>query len=381
MQKFGASTNFDDYIFLNRWALTFLGMWTIDNRFDHGVAKILHRLHITFLFVLMLLLIIPQWLDLYIFWGNINANAETVVLNVFTITAILKLLCCILTANVFNDVLMSLKSDWNETMDTSNPAKEKHREILLKMASSAFNYTKQYAFIMYVTALLYFISPFVGMQPGDLRIRKYPFFGWYHFDRFSNLNYGICYVSQVMSGTVVGTTNFAMDSIFLVSLYHHSAQLQILQHDLAELVSAGCNSANVINNLIKKHQKYIRISQMLQVIFNGSSLQQLLISCVIICVIGLKLIIALEDGGYESLIYIMFMGLALLQILLYCQSGDVLISESLQVGYATYQSPWTSVNLSSIRSISLMILRSQKPLTISAGKIYVLSLQNFTMVT
>ncbi|XP_011505125.1 PREDICTED: odorant receptor 13a-like isoform X2 [Ceratosolen solmsi marchali] len=319
MQKFGASTNFDDYIFLNRWALTFLGMWTIDNRFDHGVAKILHRLHITFLFVLMLLLIIPQWLDLYIFWGNINANAETVVLNVFTITAILKLLCCILTANVFN--------------------------------------------------------------PGDLRIRKYPFFGWYHFDRFSNLNYGICYVSQVMSGTVVGTTNFAMDSIFLVSLYHHSAQLQILQHDLAELVSAGCNSANVINNLIKKHQKYIRISQMLQVIFNGSSLQQLLISCVIICVIGLKLIIALEDGGYESLIYIMFMGLALLQILLYCQSGDVLISESLQVGYATYQSPWTSVNLSSIRSISLMILRSQKPLTISAGKIYVLSLQNFTMVT
>lgn len=90
-----------------------------------------------------------------------------------------------------------MKRNWNLAMNDAGPEQEKYREILLDVAGKARNYTKRYGILMYSTASLYFVSPFVGMQGDTLRIRKYPFFGWYYFDRFSDLYYGLCYASQV----------------------------------------------------------------------------------------------------------------------------------------------------------------------------------------
>lgn len=94
---------FDDYTFLNRWGLTFLGIWKNekDEKSDGFAKNILHRIHTIVLFVLMTLLLIPQWLDLYVLRGNIDANAETFVLNVFTITALLKLWNFLIVAEIF----------------------------------------------------------------------------------------------------------------------------------------------------------------------------------------------------------------------------------------------------------------------------------------
>jgi hypothetical protein len=92
---------------------------------------------------------------------------------------------------------MTLKSNWSVVMNSTNPRKDKHIHILLKRAKSALNRSKQYAFVMYITATLYVVSPFVGMQSNSLHVRKYPFFGWYYIDRSSNLIYWICFLAQV----------------------------------------------------------------------------------------------------------------------------------------------------------------------------------------
>ena len=90
-----------------------------------------------------------------------------------------------------------MKDSWMETMNDERENSEEHVEILLDVANKAFSYTKRYGFLMYSTATMYFISPFLGMQEEGLRVRKYPFFGWYYFDRFSNYYYALCYLSQV----------------------------------------------------------------------------------------------------------------------------------------------------------------------------------------
>ncbi|XP_008206776.1 odorant receptor 78 isoform X1 [Nasonia vitripennis] len=395
--------SFDEYTFLNRWGLTFLGIWKSDAEARGGpLRRFLHRLHVTILFTLLMLLLLPQWMDMYVLWGNIDANAETFVLNVFTITALLKLWCFLSARQIFEvpenaraatearvyflkfeikQVIDTMKENWRRTMSGDEPGRKTHREILLDMAGKARDYTKRYGLLMYSTATMYFVSPFVGMQRDNVRIRKYPFFGWYYFDRFSNLYYGICYASQVIIGIVVGTSNYAMDSIFLVAIYHTCARLQMLQHDLKKIGEDRENrSPEEIVQLIRLHQREIRDAKRLTKIFNGSSLQQLLVSCVIICIIGFKLIIALNDGGFEFLVYVAFMFVALLQIFLYCRPGDELIVQSTAVGYAAYQSHWTSLEAESIRKIMFMILRSQTSLKMTAGNFYVLSLPNFTMI-
>nr|QGW50333.1 odorant receptor 3 [Chouioia cunea] len=371
---------FDDYTFLNRWGLTFLGIWRNESKADRSFRKVLHNLHVLVLFGLMTLLLIPQWLDLYVFWGNIDANAETFVLNVFTICAMNKLYYFHSARRVFKDLVSTMADNWEETMSETGPDGVKHRDILLDMASKARVYTMRYGFLMYSTASMYFVSPFMGMQPDDLRVRKYPFFGWYYFDRFSDVYYGLCYLSQLMAGVSVGTSNYSTDSIFLVAIYHSCAQLRIIQHDLQKLGEESNVSQAKIIRLVDKHQRAIRTARKLEAMFSGSSMQQLLVSCIIICIIGLKIIVALDQGGFQVLVYVAFMFVALLQIFLYCQPGDELVSQSEAVGYAVYQSMWYALDVPAKKKIQTIILRSQRPLKMTAGSFYVLSLPNFTKI-
>lgn len=90
-----------------------------------------------------------------------------------------------------------MKENWDLTMNDTGEDQDEYRRILLDMAGKAQNYTRRYGLLMYSTASMYFVSPFLGMQEDDVRVRKYPFFGWYYFDRFSNFYYGLCYASQV----------------------------------------------------------------------------------------------------------------------------------------------------------------------------------------
>ncbi|XP_014219935.1 odorant receptor 13a-like [Copidosoma floridanum] len=362
--------SFDDYTFLNRWGLTFLGIWKC--RRTRGLP---HRVHVAVLFGFLFSLLIPQWLDLYILWGNIDANAETFVLNVFTVTALLKLWCFLKVRDVFEEVMGILRNNWKVTMASHEP---QHREILLEMAAKARAYTRRYGLLMYSTAFMYFVSPFTGLQHDDLRVRKYPFFGWYYFDRSSGYCYAACYALQVMAGIVVGTGNYAMDSIFFVAMYHSCARLRMLQYDLKRI---GDNNTNArIAELVRQHQREIRNSQKLKTIFQGSSFQQLLVSCIIICVIGFKLIIALNERSLAFLIYVAFLFVALLQIFLYCRPGEEIICQSTAIGSAVYQACWCSLDPVSIKKIILIILRSQCPLKMTAGKFFVLSLTNFTKI-
>ncbi|XP_058796035.1 odorant receptor 9a-like isoform X2 [Phymastichus coffea] len=373
---------FDDYTFLNRWGLTFLGVWRDEGKADRLLRNCLHNFHVLILFGLMTLLLVPQWLDIYVLWGNIDANTETLVLVVFTICAMNKLYCLLSARHIFKDLISTMEENWKETMSETGPEAAKHRDILLDMASKARVYTIRYGFLMYSTASMYFVSPFMGMQQDHVRARKYPFFGWYYFDRFSDFYYGLCYLSQLMAGVSVGTSNYSADSIFLVAIYHSCAQLRIIQHDLKKLggESDASTSPGRVTDLIGKHQKEIRTARKLAALFTGSSFQQLLVSCAIICIIGFKIIITLDQGGFQVLVYVAFMFVALLQIFLYCRPGDELITQSTAVGYAVYQSRWYALDVPTKRKVNMMILRSQRPLKMTAGSFYVLSLPNFTKI-
>ncbi|KAL7291377.1 hypothetical protein TKK_0014971 [Trichogramma kaykai] len=381
------AATFDDYTFLNRWGLTFLGIWRLNNG---GLRTALRQLHVAALFAAMTLLLIPQWLDLYVLRGNIDANAETFVLNVFTLTAMLKLYCFHRAGDTFEKVLLDMESNWRQVMRHDESTKTSHRveghaRILLAMAGKGFDYTRRYGLLMYSTACMYFVSPFLGMQKDGLRARMYPFFGWYYFDRDSDLYYGLFYLSQVMIGIVVGTCNYSMDSIFFVAIYHSCAQFRIIHHDVErigadEMELDRATTKQKLLRIIVKHQKEIRSAERLETMFNAASMQQLLVSCIIICVIGFKLIIALNDGGFEVLVYVAFMVIALMQIFLYCRPGDELITQSLAVGYAAWQSQWTNLGTESISKLATIIQRSQRPMRIAAGNVYVLSLPNFTMI-
>ncbi|XP_015604269.1 uncharacterized protein LOC107272058 isoform X3 [Cephus cinctus] len=318
---------FDNYILLNKFGLRLLGLWPIPE--DSAKWKFtLKKLHVSLVYVLLLSLLVPQLLDLYILWGDVDANVENLCTSLTTFTVLAKLTNIVASRGVFQKSLATMKENWDTIMRHDNCPEE--REILLKMSKVGFVFTRNYCIIMYITAGMYFLRPLVvGSGTKSPHVKEYPFCAWYYYDQFSNLTYGIFYFSQVIIGFFCGTGNFTLDSLCLVMVYHACAQLRILQKQISQLTNDGSDDILIVERvrqLVKLHKKNIENARNLEAVFSGASAQQLLVSCVIICVIGLKLIVSLNDA-FQLIMYVAYMQLVIFQIYLYCSPGDELINQ------------------------------------------------------
>ncbi|OXU17100.1 hypothetical protein TSAR_015328 [Trichomalopsis sarcophagae] len=372
----GIMRQYDDCIFLNRLGLTIVGIWPLEQNASR-LRIVLRRIHLGAIYVLMLSVVIPQWFDIYCLWGNIDANTETFMSNVFMIAVMIKISNFLNSMRLFEDVLRTMRLNWLDVMRLSSGELEK-KQIMQGLSMKARNRGTIYGLVVVMTGAMYGLMPLIGSNKvASLRDRSYPFFGKYFFDRNSDTVYTLCYLSQLMSGSVTAVANFATDAIFLVCVYHFCAQLRILQTDLIKLGAPRFDSREALAQLIRRHQKEIRNVRALQSLFSISSLQQLFLSCLMICLNGFKLIVSLCNRELDILMYIVCLPVTLFQILFYCQPGNELIVQSQSLDEAIQQSYWVNLDRLSKRNLLFVIQRSQKPLAITAGKIYVLSLENF----
>ncbi|XP_025164032.1 odorant receptor 2a-like, partial [Harpegnathos saltator] len=69
-----------------------------------------------------------------------------------------------------------------------------------------------------------------------------------------------------------------------------------------------------------------------------------------------------------------------LEAFIFCYAGEYLINKSKAIGYAAYDITWYDMDPKHTRILSLIILRSQKQLTLTIGKLMDLSLQRFASI-
>ncbi|XP_014219934.1 odorant receptor Or2-like [Copidosoma floridanum] len=371
----GITREYEERIFLNRLGLHVVGIWPRGK----DSSALLRRVHLVFIYFLMFFVMVPQWLDMYCLWGDISAYTETLMSNVYIIATVFKLSNFLISAQVFEVVLKVMRTNWINTMKTRVVEDKK---IMYDASARARNYSTKYGYMTFFTAIMYMVVPIFNAGKST-RDREYPFFGRYYVDRHSDLIYGLCYLGQIVTGLIVSVANYATDSIFLVCVYHFCGQLRILKNDLEGLGRGGdsLSAKDKLTALIRRHQMEIRNARALQAIFSGSSLQQLLVSCLLLCANGFKLIVSLSNRDIEQLMaYVACMPMILYQILFYCQPGNELVVVSQLLNEAIYQSSWINLEPTLARHLIFMIQRTQKPLAITAGKIYVLSLQNFMRI-
>ncbi|XP_058790808.1 odorant receptor 13a-like isoform X2 [Phymastichus coffea] len=363
---------FDECMFLNRLGMVVLGIWPLDGRAPRlRIATSKIRLGIVYFFMMVLLCV--QWFDMYSLWGNVEANTETFLSNAFTFAVMMKLSSYVKYEDTFRDIMQSMRANWRRVMNEAEPH---NKDIMYNATVTARSRSNKYFLVTGATAVLYITMPF--LRDSSFRDRKYPFFGKYYFDRDSDVVYLVCYMSQILTGSIIGLATHVTDTTFLICTYHFCAQLQILHNDFMDLdYDDHLVGRSYLISLIKRHQAEIRSAEALQSMFSQSSLQQILLSCLMICVNGFKLIVSLSNQDADVVMYLVCLVLTLLQILCYCEPGNELIVQSQSLDEAIYQSAWIKMDKNSIKNLSFIIQRSQKPVAITAGSIYELSLQNF----
>ncbi|KAF3054434.1 Odorant receptor 133 [Nylanderia fulva] len=189
------------------------------------------------------------------------------------------------------------------------------------------------------------------------------------------------FLYELVLASIVGMVNALLVSLIL----HVSGQIDIMRQDITEISNNKYDpntSLIVIKNLICKHQKIITLSENIENLFSYIALMQLLWNTLVICCTGFVIIISISanDSATTQIKSVSFYMAITLEVFILCFAGEFLSAKSKSISDAVYNSLWYNMPPSEGRILLFVILRSQKRLTITAGKVIDLTLEGFTSI-
>ncbi|XP_071643420.1 odorant receptor 4-like isoform X2 [Temnothorax longispinosus] len=194
---------------------------------------------------------------------------------------------------------------------------------------------------------------------------------------------GMQFVHLIMSGCGTGLLN----ALLLTLTLHVGGQMDILRCWLTELVPRGSEErsesvAVATTKIIRKHQRIINFSEYIEDLYTYIALVQFTLNTVLICSLGFLIVTAIgsPDATEHIVRSLLFYTVTNLEAFIFCYAGEYLKNKSKAIGNAAYNSTWYEMKPKNSRNLIFVILRAQKQLTLTVGKIMDLSLESFTSI-
>ncbi|XP_071642913.1 odorant receptor 13a-like isoform X2 [Temnothorax longispinosus] len=177
------------------------------------------------------------------------------------------------------------------------------------------------------------------------------------------------------------------NALFLTLTLHVGSQINILLRWLREIGSKNIEKTHdsfvtVITKIIRKHQSIINLSEKIENLYSYIVLLQFTSNTVIICSLGFLIVTAIgtPDATEKIVKSLLFYFNTNLEAFIFCFAGEYLSNKSKAIGNAAYNSAWYDMKAKDSRVLLFTILRSQRQLQLTAGKMAVLSLEYFTNI-
>ncbi|XP_053611463.1 odorant receptor 67c-like [Plodia interpunctella] len=130
-----------------------------------------------------------------------------------------------------------------------------------------------------------------------------------------------------------------------------------------------------LKDLTRCHQHIIRLSEILDDIFDVPNLLNVLLGSLQICFLGFTIMMGTWSQIPQS---VFLLSSILLQLLMMSYFGENIMSESRRVGDAAFQCNWYNMDGNSKKMIHVLILRSQKSQHLTTYKFSKISFASFT---
>ncbi|XP_046411736.1 odorant receptor 10a-like isoform X1 [Neodiprion fabricii] len=219
-------------------------------------------------------------------------------------------------------------------------------------------------------------------------------YSWYpvNYDGFSYIIQFLVFaqISSMLS-TFLATT--AIDGFLVATILHLSSQLKILRLFIEGIVYEPCHPQNYkkkVREMVKRHQVLLRkclfnfsVAAMLQECYSLIALQHVMACVLALCFLECSFLMELQENeaSRTSLLTFGLFAIGSLETaFIYCFAGDSLTNEGFAIGLAIYRCEWYSFTRSANLSLSIAMIRAQKPIEISAAQIFPLTLENFTVI-
>ncbi|XP_067206903.1 odorant receptor 22c-like [Linepithema humile] len=319
-----------------------------------------------------------QYSYVYAHFDNLTKLMDNLGLILDYSLTIFKLLSLWFNRRIFANILRLMDDDWNEC------ATKLHECMMMDKANLAHRCSNAMISINALSTVLYFIDSYVRRRTfsEDGRFREFSVqvqlpYEAHESPIFEFVNVGL-FFHVLETATVIAMLN----SLILTLVLHVSGQIDIMCQELKEFSSPCKPKSLTTKSLVERHQKIILLSNNIEDYFSFVGLLQFVWNTFVICCIGFMVTISLDfetKSGILIKFVIPYLAVTI-EAFVFCFAGEYLNTKSNSIGDAAYEAIWYDLPINECRILLFIILRSQKRLTITAGKVMDLTLESFTAI-
>ncbi|XP_019699244.1 odorant receptor 22c-like isoform X2 [Harpegnathos saltator] len=366
--------------------------------------------------ILMSSILILQYFQyLYAFtycrFNDLPHFVETLTVMFYYSLTLIKLTTLWTNRRVVREILAAIDSDWDECVNVNQ-----HLHMMRTKASASYFCSRGWYIFNTFAGGLYFGGDcaMAMLTSGNNTARPFPTKLLLPFETEQSPVYEVLAFSLFLHGMLMVYIVATLNALICTLVLHASGQINIICEEIkttSENMIDPESFASTTKMLIEKHNRIITFSENVDRLFSFIALMQVLSNTSSTCLLVLATMsvsIAVSQRVFEYvlieiIIYSTFPNLLMRQFLddennvgllktifaytgmtteifIYCFVGEYLSHKSRSLADAAYESLWYNMSSNHGKDLLLVIMRSQKQLTITAGGMANLSLEAFTSI-
>ncbi|XP_012526541.2 odorant receptor 13a isoform X2 [Monomorium pharaonis] len=371
----------DYYYSISKWYLMVVGQWPYQK-----VKESLSAL--TIILILDASAVVTQ-IGKFVICTNAQCIYETLPPHMLTIMILVKIFTFQFNSRKIKDLTDRLFVDWDMLQ-----TKEEH-DIMRKYAQNGRWYALIYGSYVYMSTISFTTTSLVPrildvvfpLNTSRPIMLAYP--AYYFVDE--NQYFYYIFLHMLITSTVCMTGLIAHDSMFFVYVEHICGLFAIVgfrfEHVSHERHSMKKSLISCLDDKYHKsvvfsiyaHRKALQFAKLLEDTFTISFVVQLLVVTIGLSITLVQLSINLQDFA-EAMRYSVFIIAQLFHLFCLSFQGQKLINHSLEISDKIFCGTWFTIPAKEQRLLLFVMRKSIEASTLTAGKIYVFSLESFTTV-
>ncbi|KAK1130028.1 hypothetical protein K0M31_019712 [Melipona bicolor] len=330
---------------------------------------------------------VPEIMAIAVNWGDVRILAGVGCVLTTVGQSLFKIIYLIIRKERTYRLYYKIRSLW----DSTNDPKEMQSYIMLAY------WARICTIIFYLSCMCNVITFSLAAAVNYFRFeynanstdnnRNLPFVVWYGKDTSASPSFEIAFACQFLSSAICAATISGLDATFMTTILHVCGQFKLINTWITDIgVEINCepnHRRKLMMQLIKcirHHQRMIDVVNDVNNLLTPIIFMQLLTSGIEICLSGYAI---LDNGTAKADLakFTSYFISMLVQLLVWCWPGEILVQESQNVGHVVYLNvPWYNMPLIYQKYLCLIIVRAQQYCSITALTFETLSIHTLTVV-
>ncbi|XP_011504814.1 PREDICTED: odorant receptor 2a-like [Ceratosolen solmsi marchali] len=239
-----------------------------------------------------------------------------------------------------------------------------------------------------VTAFSMIIAPFNNQSDHELIYKVLV-----PYDLSTPLNYWLTFIHHTLGAILFAAVAITNDALIAGFMLQVCSQLKLLEHRITNLPShilkarEQNKSENIIRGLerelikqnVQHHNHIFRLAKIVCMTFIEIVICQFFVSGFAICV-SIYQISAGTSNKIELITFIFYLMCMLQQFFVYCYFGNEVTIQSKNFNDTVFGMDWTSLSIELKKNLTIILLRSSKPIQMLCGPFIHLTLESFKTI-